>query len=99
MGEEGGVGWGVQNFLDFGVPNSPHVFIISSQWLLIMFHKLFPTAPHFIPDSLSKVLLLEPIWVHKRGENINYYYYFGTVCSDFIFWVMRQSKKTITQKK
>jgi hypothetical protein len=63
-----------------------------------MFHKLFPTAPHFIPYSLSKILLLEPIWVDQRGKNINFYY-FGTFQSDFFFGVMRQSKKPITQKE
>jgi hypothetical protein len=59
------------------------VFIISSQCFLIMFHKLFPTTPHFIPYILSKVLLLEPVWVDKRGKNINSYYFLHP---DFRCW-------------
>lgn len=84
MGEEGGGGV-FRIFWILVFPIVPNMFIISSQWFLIMVHMLFPTALHFIPYSLSKVLLLEHIRVDKRGKNINYNY-FGTVQSDiYIF--------------
>jgi hypothetical protein len=64
-----------------------------------MFHKLFPSAPQLYSMQFVQIFTLGTYGGRQEGQKIFTIINLGLFQSDFIFWVMRQSKKPITKIK